>query len=145
MQRHTLAHVLKQRDQTRYVALERPSQVHGLKVRGGRFPTSPLMGVSSLDRFRSTVSVISVCVCCGSCARFTLLLVGHMMLVKYHGISPRAVPEARSGTWDKEGKGRFITHIRRVSGYGPGSPVWNPGIGYNDTWKTIKELGISKF
>jgi len=51
-------------------------------------------------------------------AVFTLLLVGHMMLVKYHGISPRAVPEARSGTWGKEGKGRFITHIRRMSGYG---------------------------
>lgn len=51
-------------------------------------------------------------------ALFTLLLLAHMMLVKYHGVSPRAVPKARSGTWGKRGDGRFSTHLRRMSGYG---------------------------
>ncbi len=51
-------------------------------------------------------------------ALFLILIAGHLMLVKYHGISPRPTAEARAGTWGKEGAGRFSAHLRRMGGYG---------------------------
>ncbi len=51
-------------------------------------------------------------------ALLLILIAVHLMLVKYHGISPRPTAEARAGTWGKEGAGRFSAHLRRMGGYG---------------------------
>ncbi len=51
-------------------------------------------------------------------ALFLILIAIHLMLVKYHGISPLPTLNARAGTWGKEGTGRFSAHLRRMVGYG---------------------------
>ncbi len=51
-------------------------------------------------------------------ALFLVLIALHLMLVKYHGISPLPTAEARAGSWGKEGAGRFSAHLRRMVGYG---------------------------
>jgi ubiquinol-cytochrome c reductase cytochrome b subunit len=51
-------------------------------------------------------------------ALFLILVAVHLMLVKYHGISPLPTADARAGTWGKEGAGRFSAHLRRMVGYG---------------------------
>jgi ubiquinol-cytochrome c reductase cytochrome b subunit len=51
-------------------------------------------------------------------ALLLILIAVHLMLVKYHGISPRPIAQARAGTWGKEGAGRFSAHLRRMTGFG---------------------------
>ena len=51
-------------------------------------------------------------------ALLLILIAVHLMLVKYHGISPRPTAAARAGTWGKQGAGRFSAHLRRMGGYG---------------------------
>ncbi|MBZ0291489.1 MAG: cytochrome b N-terminal domain-containing protein [Anaerolineae bacterium] len=48
-----------------------------------------------------------------------LLVLFHLYLIKLHGISPKATVDATSGPPTAEkGSSRFITHLRRLIGYG---------------------------
>lgn len=52
-------------------------------------------------------------------AAFTVLIIAHVYLIKQLGISPKATPEATSGSPAKEqGQARFTLHLRRMVGYG---------------------------
>lgn len=49
---------------------------------------------------------------------FGLLIVGHVYLIKQHGISPKVAPDAVARSTVGEGKSRFDVHLRRMAGYG---------------------------
>jgi len=52
-------------------------------------------------------------------AAFSLLVIGHLYLIKQLGISPRPTDEATSGPPTQgQGVSRFTVHLRRMTGYG---------------------------
>jgi ubiquinol-cytochrome c reductase cytochrome b subunit len=52
-------------------------------------------------------------------AAFIVLIIAHIYLIKQHGISPQAKPDAMSGPPTKgQGTSNFTLHIRRLVGYG---------------------------
>ncbi len=52
-------------------------------------------------------------------AAFTLLIAAHMYLIKFHGISKRATPDAKVDDETViEGSSSFIHHLRRLVGFG---------------------------
>ncbi|HID54075.1 MAG TPA: cytochrome bc complex cytochrome b subunit [Anaerolineae bacterium] len=49
---------------------------------------------------------------------FALLITIHVYLIKQHGISPKATPNAETGSTAGTGASRFDIHLKRMAGYG---------------------------